>query len=213
MKTKTFSLVALLAVSVLTLAGCNNTTNTPEEEKNEIANPASVYCEENGGTLVLEEGAWLCMFEDGSYCEEWAYQRWECKPGDIMYNTVDENEEPNAEQAWYEVNYGTSEIYSQQDIADAIAAVMDTFNNKWEVKCEMHKIWYAWDEKSQEELPNVQLRSDAPYSQALVLYSNFHSPIDPQEAMAFEPDFEYTDYNWILGRTDGGEWTVIDWGY
>jgi hypothetical protein len=31
--------------------------------------------------------------------------------------------------------------------------------------------------------------------------------------MAFEPDFEYTDYNWILGRTDGGEWTVIDWGY
>lgn len=133
----------------------------------------------------------------------------------IEVENIEENveEQPVVEVTNYEVDYGTSEIYSQQDIADAIAAVMDTFNNKWEVKCEMHKIWYAWDEKSQEELPNVQLRSDAPYSQALVLYSNFHSPVDPQEAMAFEPDSEYTDYNWILGRIDGGEWTVIDWGY
>jgi hypothetical protein len=29
------------------------------------------------------------MFDDGSYCEEWAYQRGECQPGDIFYNTLD----------------------------------------------------------------------------------------------------------------------------
>ena len=86
---KTFWIVALLAIGALTLTGCNK--NTPVEnpdENTEIANPASVYCEENGGTLNLEE--WLCMFEDGSYCEEWSYFRWECQPGEIMYNTVEE---------------------------------------------------------------------------------------------------------------------------
>jgi hypothetical protein len=30
------------------------------------------------------------MFEDGSYCEEWAYYRGECQPGEIIYNTVEE---------------------------------------------------------------------------------------------------------------------------
>ena len=94
---KTLWIVALLAITCSTLAGCNK-DNTPvenpvenPEEVVEIANPASVYCEENGGTLMLEEGAWLCMFDDGSYCEEWAYQRWECQPGDIFYNAVEDS--------------------------------------------------------------------------------------------------------------------------
>ena len=82
---KTIWLVALLAMGALTLAGCNkNTTVENPEENVEIPNPAAVYCEQNGGTLVLEEG--ICKFNDGSYCEEWAYQRWECQPGEIMYN-------------------------------------------------------------------------------------------------------------------------------
>lgn len=88
-------LVALLGIWALTLAGCNK--NTPVEnpvenleENVEMANPASVFCEENNGTLNLEE--WLCMFEDGSYCEEWSYQRWECQPGEIIYNTNSEEE-------------------------------------------------------------------------------------------------------------------------
>ena len=88
MKKTTLWIVALLAVA--TLAGCNKTPVENPEQNSEIANPASVYCEENGGTVNLEE--WLCMFEDGSYCEEWSYYRGECKPGEIIYNTVeDEN--------------------------------------------------------------------------------------------------------------------------
>ena len=86
MKTKTLGLVVLLALWSLTLAGCNK-TNTPTENT-QIANPAAVYCEEQGGTLQLEE--WLCIFSDGSYCEEWSYFRNECQPGQIIYNTVEE---------------------------------------------------------------------------------------------------------------------------
>jgi putative hemolysin len=44
-------------LAVATLAGCNKTPVENLEQNAEIANPASIYCEENGGTLVLEEGA------------------------------------------------------------------------------------------------------------------------------------------------------------
>lgn len=93
MRTKTLWVAVLLAMGVLALSGCNK-ANTPTEnpsgENVEIANPASVYCEEQWGNLVLEGGSWICMFEDGSYCEEWAYFRNECQPGEIIYNTVEE---------------------------------------------------------------------------------------------------------------------------
>ena len=52
----------------------------------ELANPASVYCKEQGGSLEIrkdESGGeyGVCQFEDGSECEEWAYFRGECEPG------------------------------------------------------------------------------------------------------------------------------------
>ena len=54
MKTKNFGIIAMLAIGVLTLSGCGK-TEAPAEENVEIPNPAAVYCEENGGTLNLEE--------------------------------------------------------------------------------------------------------------------------------------------------------------
>jgi len=30
---------------------------------------------------------------------------------------------------------------------------------------------------------------------------------------AWEPDYEYSDWQWWLARTDGGEWQLITWGY
>ncbi len=50
-----------------------------------IANPASVYCINNGGKLEIREDAegnqyGVCLFSDGIECEEWAYFRGECNP-------------------------------------------------------------------------------------------------------------------------------------
>lgn len=101
MKTKTFGLIALLAIWCLTLAGCNKSGT-------ETANPASTYCEENGGTLLLQEWAWLCMFDDGSYCEEWAFYRDECKKWEIIYNTVDEEDYVLPE--WAKTSLTTEEL-------------------------------------------------------------------------------------------------------
>lgn len=65
--------------------------NEDEKDNNELniqdnsawlANPASTYCEENGGTLVLETNEewqyWVCVFENGNSCEERAFYRGEC---------------------------------------------------------------------------------------------------------------------------------------
>jgi uncharacterized protein len=51
----------------------------------EVANPASVYCEEQGGSVEIrtdEAGAQqgICVFDDGSECDEWALYRGECEP-------------------------------------------------------------------------------------------------------------------------------------
>ncbi len=50
-----------------------------------MPNPASVFCVENGGTLEIRTAAdgsqsGVCVFTDGSECEEWAFFRGECAP-------------------------------------------------------------------------------------------------------------------------------------
>jgi len=51
-----------------------------------MPNPASVYCAEHGGKVDLRQDAsggvaGICVFADGSECDEWAYFRGECQPG------------------------------------------------------------------------------------------------------------------------------------
>jgi len=50
-----------------------------------MPNPASLYCEQNGNILKIrtaEDGSQsgVCVFPDGSTCDEWAYFRGECGP-------------------------------------------------------------------------------------------------------------------------------------
>ena len=58
-------------------------TEIPEANR---PNPASVYCEQNGNKLEIQTAAdgsqsGVCIFPDGSTCDEWAYYRGECGPG------------------------------------------------------------------------------------------------------------------------------------
>lgn len=50
-----------------------------------IANPASTNCIDRGGELEIKTepaGQYgVCVFDDGSRCEEWALFRGECAPG------------------------------------------------------------------------------------------------------------------------------------
>ncbi len=51
-----------------------------------MPNPASVYCEQHGNKLEIHTAAdgsqsGVCVFPDGSACDEWAYFRGECGIG------------------------------------------------------------------------------------------------------------------------------------
>ena len=211
MKTKTFWLVVLLAAGVLTLTGCGNDAVTVDENP-EIANPASVYCEENGWTLVLEEGAWLCMFPDGSYCEEWSYQRWECQPGEIMYNNVSDEwfiDDVEQKTDWN----GTSERFSDEDLQSAVDTIMNVVENEWEVKVEMQELFYSWDDVSESNLEYCQSLNPE-ITECVVFNSNFHIPEqDVQMAGAFEPNTDINGYSLLFGKNAAGEWEVLTNGF
>ncbi len=50
-----------------------------------VANPASVYCVERGHRLELRQGpggqVGVCLFSDGTACEEWRFFKGACEPG------------------------------------------------------------------------------------------------------------------------------------
>ena len=103
MSKKYFILVSGLLLAIL-LTSCNAQAYLP--------NPASVYCEENSGTLEIrtdDSGGQVgyCMFEDGSECEEWAFYRGDCKPGDSLEENVGL---PNPASFYCEENGGILEI-------------------------------------------------------------------------------------------------------
>ena len=102
--TRKLMLSLFLLAGIIFLAFCTSQKASPLPESNKVnptaptitpdpsplasmANPASVYCEKNGGKLELQQDAsgavaGICIFADGSKCDEWSYFRDECKPGD-----------------------------------------------------------------------------------------------------------------------------------
>ena len=103
----------------------------------------------------------------------------------------------------------SSTLYSQQDISDAIDVVKSDFkqnNSGFTLK----KLYYAGDETSQSYQEWAD-RNNA--DEVLVLLSTFHTDSDGGSDKSFEPDTEYTDWNWILVRNDGGKWKIVDQGY
>lgn len=76
---------------VFMVSGCTLKRVNPTPIAN-MANPASVNCEEKGGRLEIRKDAsggeiGICVFPDGSECEEWAFFRGECQPGGAEGNT------------------------------------------------------------------------------------------------------------------------------
>ena len=99
-----YLIVFSLIIPSLSLVGCKFNADTP--------NPASVYCEENGGTLEIREDetdgqVGYCQFPDGSECEEWSFYRGDCNPGDSLNA---ETGLPNPASVYCLENGGTLEI-------------------------------------------------------------------------------------------------------
>ncbi|MBN1316115.1 MAG: DUF333 domain-containing protein [Anaerolineales bacterium] len=80
-----------LIITLLCLAACQPAaagSPTPTVEPANMPNPASKFCEDQGGELEIRSSETgqqgFCKFDDGSECDEWAYYRGECAPGDSL---------------------------------------------------------------------------------------------------------------------------------
>lgn len=88
-------LIILLFLAGLWLVGCSATGGEPAVDEVTpsgdagLANPASVYCTEQGGMLEIRNDdsggeVGYCVFDDGSECEEWVYFHGECASGNTQ---------------------------------------------------------------------------------------------------------------------------------
>lgn len=83
-KTTLFWIILVIVLALVlfyVLVASLENKNKENENPNPIANPASVYCKENNGTLEIrtnEMGQYGVCLKNGKECEEWALFRGEC---------------------------------------------------------------------------------------------------------------------------------------
>ena len=89
MKTTLMTTLILLAMVSCTTMQVDPTPGRIATEvlQADMANPASVYCEEHGYRSEIRTAsdgsqAGYCIFPDGSECDEWMFYRGECGPSD-----------------------------------------------------------------------------------------------------------------------------------
>ncbi len=172
-----------------------------------MANPASVYCEEQGGTVtIVKDENWneygICKLADGTEVEEWEYYR---------LNHQDESETTS----WNIATWAKAPLYTEEDLRNAEKLVINEGFGNMTVKVENVKITYMWDEKAISELNYCkEFEWDMVVEECAVFESEFFIPEqDVEMAGAFEPNKTLTGYLWYLGRTKGGEWKILTMGY
>jgi putative hemolysin len=88
---KTMNKIIAAIIILITLTACRApqaqapdtaATGTPQVH---VPNPASVHCTQQGNTLEIVTApdgsqSGVCVFPDGTSCDEWAYYRGECGP-------------------------------------------------------------------------------------------------------------------------------------
>jgi putative hemolysin len=113
MRPKLTSLVYFVVLAALVLTGCTNHTASGQTSAEStlpplnMVNPASKFCQDQGFTLEIrseDDGSQygVCIFSDGSECDEWAYFNGQCqaaKPADTPQPSPTSESQPIPEQA------------------------------------------------------------------------------------------------------------------
>ena len=110
-----------------------------------------------------------------------------------------------------EIDLGSSSIYSEEELYDAMLAIKCSFAS--EAGCELLAIRYAGDEENNEE--NLSwingLEDGAAYTQIAKFLVDFHTSADVK--LTYDPDTDYKDYQYWLARTEDGDWEIVTRGY
>jgi putative hemolysin len=199
-----------VSIGMIFLTACNLTTGSDKTDSDiaDMPNPASVFCEENDGTLEIrtaEDGsqAGVCVFPDGSECDEWAFYRGECEPGDSLNMGANI---PNPASVFCEENGGTLEIRTAEDGSQSGVCIFPDGSecDEWAFfrgECQ------SGDSTTQNPEVAVELAEDGCY-----IYQNpdlgysFHFPADAIITENDEPTRSFT----VQGPLENDEhWPVI----
>ena len=101
-----------------------------------------------------------------------------------------------------------SEMYSQDDINSAIYTIKKEFKSDWK-GCTLTEIYYAGDDCSKDHQDWAD-RNNA--DEVIVLLSSFDVDSSGADG-SLNPNSTYDNWNWILVRTNGGQWQHADHGY
>ena len=105
-------------------------------------------------------------------------------------------------------HYVDSEMYSQDDINSAIDTIKKEFKSDWK-GCTLTEIYYAGDDCSKDHQDWAD-RNNA--DEVIVLLSSFDVDSSGADG-SLNPNSTYDNWNWILVRTNGGQWQHVDHGY
>lgn len=103
-----------------------------------------------------------------------------------------------------------SEIYSEEDINEAIVVIENYFAENFE-GCRLEKIAYAGDERTKREI-QYQSEYSENHAEIIVLISDFYVYPHGGDG-SLNTDYTYTDWNWILEKSPNGNWKHKDHGY
>lgn len=112
--------IIAFTIIMMALTACTGLkVHTPEPAATEnpqlaMPNPASVYCKEQGNKSVIQTAAdgsqnGVCVFPDGSTCDEWAYFRGDCSLKTQANPKLNQTKEPTPNASGGYMQPGTSE--------------------------------------------------------------------------------------------------------
>lgn len=101
-----------------------------------------------------------------------------------------------------------SEIYSDAEIESAIDVAIDYFQKNFG-GCTLTEISYLGDDKLN-DWQEFAVRNHA--DDVIVLVSTFEVDASGGDG-SLNPNSTYSNWKWILVRTDGGAWKHVDHGY
>ena len=107
------------------------------------------------------------------------------------------------------VDYGTSTVYDEDEMREAVSSIREQFD-AWP-GCELRSVSYAGDQcYNREAVEWLKTVGNGNYVQCIEFVSGFRSGSETNGF--YEPDTDYTDYQWWLARTLGGDWELLSWG-
>lgn len=106
------------------------------------------------------------------------------------------------------IDYGSSELYTEQDMDRAVEVIKDKFAEF--DGCVLHSLTYAGDDVSKDQIEYCNsFDQDADFTECMVFHSSFRSP--PNGGGAWEADMEYT-WDWYLAKGGDGNWILLTYG-